>query len=203
MILIIGADGNMGQRYSKILNFLGEPWFGVDKKDKVSNYQLNKTTGVIIASPTQCHMDHLIEFEKFPILCEKPITTKMIDWELLEKRNLKHFNMVEQYKFLADPMAEGITQYAYFKHGNDGIYWDCIQPIGLAKGDIYLSEESPVWQCIINGKKIDLRKMDKAYIDNVRAWLRKDSFLSGFDQIKEMHFKTKRFQRTGELHWKN
>lgn len=203
MILIVGANGNMGQRYSKILNFLGEPWIGVDKKDKISNYDLKKIKKVIIASPTDCHMEHLIEFEKFPILCEKPITTKMIDFELLEKRKLTHFKMVEQYKFLVDPMAFGVTKYSYFKHGNDGIYWDCIQPIGLAKGDVYLSEESPVWHCIINGKSIDLRKMDEAYIHNVKAWLRGDSFLSGYEQIKKMHLKTKSFLKTGELHWKS
>jgi hypothetical protein len=78
--------------------------------------------------------------------------------------------MIHQYRHF-ETNGNGHSVYDYFKHGNDGLVWDCFQVIALAKETIHLSEESPIWHCVINGTQLDLRHMDYAYLVEIREWL--------------------------------
>lgn len=203
MILVVGAKGNMGQRYCSILKYLDVPFIGVDKGDYVNRVKRNGLMGVIIATPTSTHISEIRKYKNLPILCEKPITTNVHDFIELKEMNCVRLNMVEQYRYLIDAGRFGMTVYDYFKHGNDGIYWDCLQPIMLAKNDIVLGEQSPIWKCSINGQDLDIAEMDGAYIANVKAWLNGDSNLSDIDMIWAAHRKVDEFRKTGSKTWRN
>lgn len=64
------------------------------------------------------------------------------------------------------------TWYNYFKTGNDGLLWDCINIIGTARGPYFIKNDSLIWDCQINGWPIDLRDMDQAYIWNLQDWVK-------------------------------
>jgi hypothetical protein len=173
-VFISGIGGNMGTRYAFLCSDLGIAVYGMDKK----NYQEqmvfcleNKIDRVIIATPTWNHVDALNIFSThLPsayILCEKPIIAGNI-------RNIPDHTkvtMVNQYKYLLkDPNRFGITYYNYFKTGNDGLYWDCINIIGLAKGKCYVKNDSPFFRCIINGQRISIKDIDRSYMLMVKDW---------------------------------
>ena len=207
MILLVGADGNMGSRYKAILRFLGKPWKGVDvtHSEKYVMQNAYAAEGILIATPTDTHTQLVRKFMhlKKPILCEKPITKDMRDFRDLMAELQDHktpFRMVNQYRVLAGDSRMGKSFYDYFKHGKDGLYWDCLQIIGLARGEIRISEESPVWRCMINGKPINLAHMDAAYIKYIQEWLQTPA--QDLSQIIEAHEKTaelERIYKNGEL----
>jgi hypothetical protein len=99
-----------------------------------------------------------------------------------------NLSMVCQYAELVDPELEGPSNYNYFKHGNDGMIWDCIQIIGLARQAVLIQETSPIWQCTINGQRINIQNMDRAYVENVRKWV-SGQYMS-LERIYEFHKKT-------------
>lgn len=194
-ILIIGAKGSMGQRYQAILNYLGIESVCVDKEH--NRHFIAKMAaeceGAIIATPTQTHADFirlLLPFKQ-PILCEKPVTKSVDELKALLaeiKQSKTPFRMMYQYKLLAKSDSIGKSFYNYFRHGNDGLIWDCLQIIGLARGELTLGENSPVWRCMINGKPINIRDMDAAYIGYVQLWLQKPA--QDLEEILKIHEKT-------------
>lgn len=177
-ILIVGADGNMGQRYKAVLTYLGkEQWLTDVETPMPAMVKVAKEAdGIIIATPTHTHTEIIRQLipAKKPILCEKPVTTDIYDLQdltrELEKRKVQ-LSMVMQYKTLLKEYSQGPSYYDYFKHGNDGLFWDCIQIIGLAADEPLLREESPVWKCAINGQEINVGQMDYGYIGYVDNWL--------------------------------
>jgi len=82
------------------------------------------------------------------------------------------FAMMCQYQMLDDGLSEGITRYDYFRSGKDGLVWDCISLLALARGVIVLQNESPMWECILNGRELTLRDVEQAYVDFVARWLK-------------------------------
>lgn len=168
----------MGLRYQAILRYLGKEFVGVDREtNEKKRLEIAKTCdGIIIASPTETHeivIQDLLEAKK-PILCEKPVS-KDIDAlgriiERVEKERVP-FRMMYQYSILTNPSRIGKTFYDYFRHGSDGLMWDCLQIIGLARGECVLKENSPLWSCMINGKRLSLADMDAAYIAYIQKWL--------------------------------
>lgn len=199
MILILGHKGNMGGRYAAILNYLGVPWVGADKEqspDEILALALS-STGVIIASPTACHPEHLMMMARLeiPVLCEKPFTKDMQELDEILKlyESTECLSMVLQYYELINPDLEGPSKYNYFKHGGDGIVWDCIQIIGLSTGDVTIEETSPIWECTLNGQELSIKDMDDAYIRNVQRWLNGD-YLS-LETIHGIHKKTHDFEK--------
>lgn len=204
-VLIVGANGNMASRYKAILKALGESFEGVDIQH-TSNEILRaakKADRVIITTPTETHLDliELLAEADIPILCEKPLSKdpKRLDHLLnIVKPDLQ---MIFQYGELADRLVTSpLTYYNYFKHGSDGLAWDCIQIIGLAKDQVVLQEDSPIWKCSINGKKLNLSDMDKAYVHFIRKWLADKKQDLGF--IRDIHHKTDEIERffTNGLH---
>jgi hypothetical protein len=150
---------------------------------------------VIITTPTVLHTVHIEQFLPLgiPILCEKPITTslRVLD-RFMPKIEGAKVDMVNQYRFLRgrfDEVADGVTLYDYFNHGRDGLAWDCISVVALAKGHVALGERSPSWQCVINGERMSLSDMDQAYIDMISHWV--NGQLVGHDStyIRDAHAK--------------
>lgn len=179
-VLILGGKGNMGQRYQAVLKHLGVRFAVADVETSPADMKTlaAQSEGIIIATPTDTHTAYILSLAplKKPILCEKPICKDPV-----ELRSVLHevktqgcpFSMVYQYGMLLTTSGQrGLTFYDYFKHGSDGLAWDCIQVIGLARGDIKLEEESPIWRCAVNGERLHLGQMDKAYIEFIRRWMR-------------------------------
>jgi hypothetical protein len=172
-IQIVGGKGNMGTRYARILRYLGVETVLVDVGDDLRP----GCDGVIIATPTSTHaaVIPLVCELGVPILCEKPICTDlptlMRITDGIRAARLPSFSMIHQYRQFPVIEGCGISLYSYFKHGNDGLVWDCFQIIALAKAKIILEESSPIWQCQINGVPLDLNKMDMAYVLEIRQWL--------------------------------
>jgi hypothetical protein len=204
-ILVIGSQGNMGKRYMLILKHLGHSPFGFDLKkdtptpiDEIEKYG-ERFDGIIIATPTSHHLNviNLYKRSGLPILCEKPFTNnykrhcEMLH-EVIEDKDLK-IRMVNQYEYYENKRLDHlkiikeheihelpkITKYNYFKTGQDGLLYDCINILGLAKHKFDIQNNSPIWQCTINGFICRMDQMDHAYVWNVKDWLEK------FDSNKE------------------
>lgn len=194
-VALFGSAGSMGRRYTAILNWLGHHVLPIEVDDSFgeSLAACEDADAIIVASPTETHVDicrGLLHLEK-PILCEKPITKNVFELNRFLE-TLKHFpetrfQMVNQYKYMTMPGVEGLTKYDFYNSGKDGIYWDCINIIGLAKGEVKILDKSPFWQCQINGFPLSRGKIDHSYIEMITDWL-----LSPFDNLEyiyESHLK--------------
>lgn len=169
-VAVIGANGNMGRRYAMILEqYCDCEVVRIDWDNKYRG-NFNDCDGFIIATPTIIHFDDIVYYNyyKKPILCEKPISKNVEDLELLIS-NLD-LSMINQYAFL-DHGGDGDTEYNYFKTGSDGLLWDCINIIGLARSSYNIKNDSLIWRCRLNGDTINIADMDQAYIDNIKAWV--------------------------------
>lgn len=178
-ILIIGSEGSQGKRYQAILSHLGKDFIRVDASlpGSALNPSLEENIeGIIIATPTESHVSVIKSYLRLkkPMLVEKPICKKIDDLsevlELSKASDIK-LSMMFQYKKLGPSDARQKSYYDYFRHGDDGLIWDCFQIIALSKAEVFLKESSPIWNCTINGRKLNSGDMDKAYIDEVKEWL--------------------------------
>lgn len=192
-ILIIGSNGSMGRRYQAILKSLEVPFVCADAAEERSIPALaERSDGIIIATPTETHFGYIHNLHKLnkPILCEKPLSKspqKLAFIKDLVKSDGLNLTMMMQYRVFDDEDHEGPSLYNYFNHGKDGIFWDCIQIIGLARGPVELLEFSPTWTCHLNGQRINIQHMDLAYVDFVKDWLKKPG--DDIDEIIEIHNK--------------
>lgn len=164
----------MGKRYQAILKYLKMPFYRCDLS--VDAKMNDDVSGIIIATPTNTHPELVRSFLGYrkPILCEKPICKDVNQLKTLLREvaiSKTPFQMMYQYKNLVPKFAKGPSSYDFFRHGNDGLIWDCLQIIGLAKGELELKETSPIWDCQINGHRIHAGQMDQAYITAVESWL--------------------------------
>jgi hypothetical protein len=193
MILLIGSEGNMGKRYKAIFDhikndyviydgyyFEGYESYDVKTKKEPFLEIAKRADKFLIATPTETHcqlISELAVFEK-PILCEKPITTNIEQFRVFMdfcKRRSVNLTMVNQYAYASMQRQERAgmeSMYNYFRHGTDGLAWDCINILGLAKSKVNLYEASPVWRCEINGKILSLGDIDGSYIRMILDWMR-------------------------------
>jgi hypothetical protein len=191
LVYILGYNGNMASRYKAILNFLGVPHVGHDKNEPF-HFQAHAATHFIVCTPTDRHLADIsscLSFQK-PVLCEKPLTTHLAS--LLEvndawKCNRHLISMVNQYEEIAGSAQDEPSFYNYFKTGTDGLYWDCINILGLAKDGCTVNNSSPEWTCMINGKTLSINMMDQAYIDMIQRWL--DNPVSNWEYALHAHAK--------------
>lgn len=209
-VLIVGAQGNMGKRYQAIFNYLRVNTFLADIKTPHSHLKrmAENANAILVATPTQTHcrlVKSLVPFQK-PILCEKPLSTDIseaIKTLRYIERKKANFSMVLQYAMFDDPDTEGETYYNYFKHGGDGLVWDCFQIIGLARTRVHIYEDSPIWKCQLNGNQLNLQYMDRAYVEFIEQWLKTPGMSTEF--IETLHHKTDDYARTHKtqkcLHW--
>jgi hypothetical protein len=199
MILLLGANGSMGKRYQAILKYLGASYLPIEVNDKIPKMVFD---GAIIATPTDTHKGLIKQFHNMPILCEKPVCKSLLELnETLDycRDNNVHFTMMNQYALLDDPNSTGPTSYNFYNTGKDGIYWDCLQIIGLARTTIDIKNQSPYWHCWLNGKKINIAMMDHAYIDFVKKWLTFQKFQS-LDYLREIHYRTHEYASNQSSH---
>ena len=176
-IAVIGGDGNMGRRYMCILKFLGVDCYSVDLKN--DNAIQGDTDGFIVATPTETHYDilwNLREYDK-PVLCEKPITKYSAELNEILSWNDLNLRMINQYEYYMKGKYSpyGNTYYNFYHSGLDGKYWDHINIIGLAHSldNVKIKNDSPLWECWINGIKLSKELMDEAYVWNLEDWLEK------------------------------
>lgn len=109
-----------------------------------------------------------------PVLCEKPICKDMTTLKVLMadcRRLGTRLQMVSQYDYLVNPDAVGPTHWDYYRSGNDGLAWDCIQIIAHAKDRARIDNRSPIWSCTINGEPLHIEQMDYAYLWMLKDWL--------------------------------
>lgn len=190
-VLIIGANGSMGRRYQAILGYHGHDYLCADIETPLEKIDemAQKSSGIIIATPTQTHFKFLSAIHQFkkPVLCEKPVTKDLSELEhLIGLYKGQPLQMVMQYKHL-DCGTGGDSFYDYYNHGKDGLYWDTMQIIGLAKGHVKIYEKSPIWRCQLNGKRLELSHMDEAYVQMIKTWFiepNQDLF-----EIRDIHLK--------------
>lgn len=202
---VIGGRGNMGQRYCTILNWLQHEAVPVDIADKCPD----STTldGYIIATPTQFHIKDILTLgpTHLPILCEKPIATHAKDVRAICKvieDNDWQVTMVNQYEQLGSFLDNGPSFYDYFKTGPHGMAWDCINILGLAKGEVWLNNKSPVWVCSLNGRELNIKDMDSAYIKMMQKWIRTPNTPGHLQYIVKAHEKAEEYAKTIEsAHW--
>jgi len=172
-IAIIGASGSMGTRYQAILRYLGKTPMLFDEDTWGQCLTTVGVEGIIICSPTAEHIFNIKELQRLgvPILCEKPVSCEFGALESILDLDI-NLTMVNQYAFIRGIDGDGPTYYDYYNTGKDGIEWDCLNIIGLAKGDCYINNDSPVWKCMINGKKLTLEEVNKSYVDMLDSWLK-------------------------------
>ena len=177
-VYIIGSRGNMASRYKTILNFMGHEISGHDMSSKVDgDFTPFEADRIIIATPTSTHASELLkalEFKK-PILVEKPITTNFDDLngilDAVEESKV-NVEMVSQYDYMPfSKTRTGKTIYNYFKHGGDGLVYDCINIIYHSNSTPELREDSPFWQCVINGDHLRIQDVDQSYVSMISHWL--------------------------------
>lgn len=200
MILLVGYRGNMGNRYGKILDYLGIKWDGVDIDDTYVKQRTlaEQASGILIASPTAAHINHLHRFAHMgkPVLCEKPFSKDLTACaEVLDlyQKTRTPLSMVFQYaELMPEEPTKGPSWYNYYKTGKDGLVWDCIQIIALSKKPPELQARSPIWECTINGHRLSLGDMDEAYVKNVKRWL--DGDYMNLRTIYDAHAKTAQFE---------
>lgn len=197
-VFISGVNGNMGKRYATILNDMGVNVMGADYTVPIWKQSIiaKKADGIIIATPTVNHLDHIVFFAQSqkPILCEKPITCIKNSIDLTHFQScmdqLKHVNLriVNQYAYLKEYSNDILdSSYNYFKSGSDGIVWDCINIIGLANRAVTLQNTSPIWKCTINGKEQNIADMDRAYILMMQDWV--NNATPNHEYIMKSHLK--------------
>jgi hypothetical protein len=190
MILIIGSLGNMGKRYGAILDHLGVEYIGCDIKQPDFDIKAQQAViacdKIIIATPTHKHLETLqfigsvrrtAALPTAHVLCEKPIVTKpeQFRWVRKEQESGLRIFCVNNYAHHPEyPIFSGTigrTHYNYYKHGSDGLAWDCFQLFVLAKGTLTLNDKSPVWTCRINGHQISSAGIDQSYISMIKDFL--------------------------------
>lgn len=200
MIALVGSEGSMGKRYQAIFNYLNVPYVALDRLKQTADEidkEVEEADRILIATPTPTHTELLRKYLplKKPILCEKPVS-KNID-ELIElhawcARSGYSYQMVMQYKELLDEEALNANDlpsyYNYFRTGKDGLIWDCMQIIALARSAVAVIDASPIWTCMINGKLLRFSDMDAAYLLVITQWLA-NSLTQTMDDILHIHQK--------------
>jgi hypothetical protein len=179
----------MGKRYRAILRSIGHEVTGEDLQEK--HGKASESDAIIIATPTDTHAAVLRSCMALgkPILCEKPIVKDIGALRLLMadcRAAGTRLQMVSQYDYLVgENRGAGLSHWNYFKSGNDGLAWDCIQIISLAKDRPFLSTDSHIWSCSINGQDLHIEDMDDAYYWMIADWLK--SPRDDIDRIIKSH----------------
>lgn len=197
-IAIVGAQGNMGRRYAAIVRYLGHNVREYDQEDDSDDFcgEIPWHDGIIVATPTDTHakwVRRMLGYDA-PVLVEKPLSTNLDEALGLCHRARNEdccLSMVNQYRYLIGKGDVGPTVYDYWNHGRDGLAWDCISVVALAEGSLELREKSPIWTCVINGRKLSPATMDHAYIEMVRSWIERPA--SDLDYIEAAHRKVQEY----------
>lgn len=208
-ICILGSEGNMGRRYAAICEYLGFKTTGYDLKLNNLKDLANDLlcfTHCIIATPTRQHTYSLQDVEicgnkRLKVLCEKPIGLEPEDMDQVQYLIEMGYSiyMVNNYAYYSEDIATrvGPTHYKYYNSGNDGLAADCIQLIHLANDSIELNNKGVIWDCMINGVKLNRENIDLTYIKMLKDFFSNGELygrLWGFKDILRAHDKVKKFE---------
>ena len=198
-VFIFGNQGNMGKRYTAVLKYLGHEVDGCDLgQSHLDGYK--DADAIIVATPTHTHLSILnfLLHCRRPVLCEKPIIAdKELAYLEYFLRSADQYqmqiSMVSQYDYMIPKVMDHTydnlnTSYDYFRTGNDGLAWDCINVIWHARGKIRLKNESPLWRCQINSYPLDQGMVDHSYVEMIEDWLKKP-YEPQYDRILKSHQK--------------
>ena len=179
---IVGGKGNMGRRYVAICKSENIPYEVIDKDD-----QPKLCSHYLITTPTRTHekvLDDLCLFlgdskAKAKILMEKPValvSNLREDLKFIDRaKGAGHeIYMVNQYAYYSHQLddTDGPTYYDFYHSGGDGLQWDCIQLIYLARSGVqYLKNESPVWKARINGVPLSRELIDLCYVKMLKDFV--------------------------------
>lgn len=178
-VLLIGCRGSIGKRYAAIFKYLGIEFTGADLgiEYECSPALYSVFDKVLIATPTETHTDIAIKCMQAgcDVLIEKPVSTSLADIDLLQasaKVYKVDARMVCNWSYLVGMGKPGKNHIMYknFHTGNDGLYWDCIQPIYLSD-TIQIITDTPVFRCLVNGADITLLEMECSYINMIEDWI--------------------------------
>jgi hypothetical protein len=179
-VLLVGGLGNIGRRYHAILKNMGAKVCVYDIYDTYSNkpHEYDKfplvhfydITHIIIASPTNTHIEYLKEYlgHNIPVLCEKPMGGDMESLLKLSKHpNIDKVKMVCNWLFL-DPVEmknPGLNtiKYDYFNTGKESIEFNMAQAVYL-DNNCSVKTDSATFKLSINDIKISLYEMEMSYI---------------------------------------
>jgi hypothetical protein len=135
---------------------------------------------------------------KKPILCEKPVVKDTVTLfqlkQFVETEKVKLF-MVNQYAYFKKEKKGESSYYNYYNTGKDGLYWDCIQIIHLAKSSCKIENTSPIWQCQINGMEYPRSVMDLLYLLMLQDFVGKQTNLWGWDDIEKATLKVIKYEK--------
>jgi hypothetical protein len=196
----------MGKRYVRILEYLEYNHSIEDIHG--DSYPLGfgelHPTHYIIATPTESHINILeqtcgrrefLHLEPAKILVEKPIFTTddsmkaMISLRHLEAKGHKIY-MVNNYAYYPFKPVKGKTTYDFYNSGGDDRAWDCIQLIHLAEDGVDISGLSPLWECIVNGTRLNRERLDYCYVEMIEDFLsdnKRHGKLWGYEDIYKAH----------------
>lgn len=176
-VVLVGANGSMGRRYRAILRWLRIPVTTYDIQDEgcspAAVLAASETArAVIIATPTRTHSfyGNLLWDCPAPLLIEKPMSKNLKVVEHMLNRP-SDITTMAQYAMLDNTKLGETTRYDHYHSGSDGLAWDCMTLLGLARGHAVLNDESPIWDCTLNGQRLTLEDVQISYVKYLEAWL--------------------------------
>lgn len=177
----------MGRRYCAILKQVTDE---IIIRTDPAYHGANKTIPaqqVIVASPTDTHFqiawDLIGQFPIRSILCEKPVCKNSFQIQSLKERADYYgvdIRMVSNWTFAINRALQRVgevairgemeIEYNYYHSGNDGFFWDVIQPIYLA-GRFKYNRNAPIFDCKVNGNPVTLDDFSHSYPMMISEWL--------------------------------
>lgn len=197
-ILLLGSEGSMGRRYCACLKYLNYKFDTYDRRVNFSQPNFTPYTHFMICTPTETHFDYLKELIPMQkhILCEKPLSKDIEELNTVKDLLVNSgstLTMMLQYSELLSPYTTGNSHYDFYRTGNDGLFWDCLQIIHLSQKTPRLNNTSPIWKCQINGHELKSNLMDAAYVTFIDKWLN-NKITQNLGDIIETHKKVKELQ---------
>lgn len=188
LVLLVGHRGNMGRRYAAILDYLEVSWIGTEhfqlhQHEVIQSRNMDDVySHIIIATPTDAHdmILRLLHGYKGRVLCEKPLCKNdLIDNGTAHKIPLtsywpEHLYMVNNYAHITEEFwkQRGLTSYHFYNTGNDGLLWDCLQLLVIARHGVEFGTKSPIWEVQINGTMVPHRAINMSYVSMIEEFLK-------------------------------
>lgn len=170
-VAIYGAKGSIGKRWVAIFKYLNCNVVEIDcDSSTIAKKVAHVCDYAVIATPTNTHISmlkHCLKYDYNRILCEKPLSQldRTKDFKIL-KDNPK-IVVVNNWQYVFDDeelkIGKHNIEYNYFNCGKEDVYCNCFQPLAFAQ-DIMISNNLPVFSCLIDNKTVTQAMFDESYI---------------------------------------
>jgi hypothetical protein len=206
-MLLVGANGAIGTRYRHVLNYLDIPFVSFDAnyvknplkhETVITHRRLEEFTEqpALICTPTHLHFKHvkkMVDMGYSDFLVEKPVFSEAHEYtEALGWAGVS-IHSVMNYKLLDSPGAIGPTRYMNFHAGKERPEWNLFQIVALARSEIEINLECPVWTCYLNGKKITLEQINQSYLEQVKKYLHDRDHCVTLDEAEGYFYKVRKW----------